>query len=211
MVRAGRAASAVPVALDARARWNCGRAPRATTPSYRPAADAATGSRGARRWPPASASGRSSSASGRLSATPRSTRRSTGASGTRPGFTPTSSRSLEEFERGSGRQQVRTCATAQARTPPFGDYLCVPRREVYHIHGTSGTTGRPTAFGIGRADWDAIANAHARVMWGDGHPARRHGRSSRRSSASTWARWGALAGAERLGARRFPSAPARRA
>ena len=57
---------------------------------------------------------------------------------------------------------------AQARVPPFGDYLCVPDAEVHHIHGTSGTTGRPTAFAIGRDDWDAIANAHARIMWGMG-------------------------------------------
>ena len=46
--------------------------------------------------------------------------------------------------------------------------LCVPDREIFHIHGTSGTTGRPTAFAIGRNDWRAIANAHARIMWGMG-------------------------------------------
>ena len=38
---------------------------------------------------------------------------------------------------------------AQAEHPPFGDYLCIPESEVARIHGTSGTTGRPTAFGIG--------------------------------------------------------------
>ena len=35
--------------------------------------------------------------------------------------------------------------------------------------------GRPTAFAIGRNDWHAIANAHARDHVGDGNPARRHG------------------------------------
>jgi phenylacetate-CoA ligase len=55
---------------------------------------------------------------------------------------------------------------AQERASPFGDYLCVPESEVFHIHGTSGTTGRPTAFANGRNDWRAIANAHARIIWG---------------------------------------------
>ena len=54
---------------------------------------------------------------------------------------------------------------AQLEHPPFGDYLCIPEVEVVRVHGTSGTTGRPTAFGIGHGDWRTIANAHARVMW----------------------------------------------
>ena len=33
---------------------------------------------------------------------------------------------------------------------------------------TSGTTGRPTAFAVGRTDWPRIAESHARVMWGMG-------------------------------------------
>ena len=57
---------------------------------------------------------------------------------------------------------------SQTSAPNFGDYLCIDDSEVYHIHGTSGTTGRPTAFAIGRNDWDAIGNAHARILWGMG-------------------------------------------
>src|SRR5882757_6620346 len=57
---------------------------------------------------------------------------------------------------------------AQAEHPPFGDYLCVPRSEVVRVHGTSGTTGRPTVFGIGGRDWKTIAVAHARTMWAMG-------------------------------------------
>ena len=57
---------------------------------------------------------------------------------------------------------------AQAEYPPFGDYVCIPEQEIMRVHGTSGTTGRPTAFGIGRADWSRIAETHARVMWGMG-------------------------------------------
>ena len=60
------------------------------------------------------------------------------------------------------RGKEKDLREAQARTPPFGDYLCVPDSEIHHIHGTSGTTGRPTAFAIGRGDWDAIANFRRR-------------------------------------------------
>ena len=49
--------------------------------------------------------------------------------------------SLDDFERVPvvTKQELRA---AQLRVEPFGDYLCVPEREVHHIHGTSGTTGR---------------------------------------------------------------------
>ncbi|MEE9316765.1 MAG: hypothetical protein V3U48_00585, partial [Rhodospirillales bacterium] len=83
------------------------------------------------------------------------------------GVHPDHVNSLEDFE----RVPVVTKAElrrSQAENEPFGDYLCVPESEVHHIHGTSGTTGRPTAFAIGRGDWQAIANNQARVMWGMG-------------------------------------------
>jgi phenylacetate-CoA ligase len=92
---------------------------------------------------------------------------------------------------------------AQARRPPFGDYLCVPESAIFHVHGTSGTTGRPTAFGIGRDDWDAIANAHARIMWAMGL---RPGDTLFIAAIFSlyMGSWGTLAGAERLHARAFP-------
>jgi len=85
----------------------------------------------------------------------------------------------------------------------FGDYLCVPESEIHHVHGTSGTTGRPTAFGIGRDDWQAIANAHARIMWGMGI---RPGDTVFIAAIFSlyMGSWGTLAGAERLRCRSFP-------
>lgn len=89
--------------------------------------------------------------------------------------------------------------TDQAENEPYGSYLCIDPVDVTHIKGTSGTTGRPTAFGISQNDWVSIANAHARVMWGMGI----------RPSAVVligspltqyWGSWGAYGGAERLGA-----------
>ena len=119
------------------------------------------------------------------------------------GFHPDHLRTLEDFEE---RVPVVTKAdlrAAQARSAPFGDYLCAPDSEIFHVHGTSGTTGRPTAFAISRDDWRAMANAHARIMWGMGL---RPGDMVCVAAIFSlyMGSWGALGGAERLGAKCFP-------
>ena len=91
----------------------------------------------------------------------------------------------------------------QEAHPPYGRFLCVPPDRVSRIHGTSGTTGRPTIFGISRDDWERIGEAHARILWSAGlRP------SDRVMVAAVFSlyigSWGALAGAERLGATCFP-------
>jgi phenylacetate-CoA ligase len=118
------------------------------------------------------------------------------------GIHPDHIRSLEDFEKVPVIRKAEL-REAQAQHPPFGDYLCVDESEVFHVHGTSGTTGRPTAFGISREDWDAIANAHARIMWGMGI------RPSDLVFVGSFfslylGSWGAMIGAERLGASVFP-------
>src|SRR5688572_23700144 len=91
----------------------------------------------------------------------------------------------------------------QAEHPPFGSYTCIEPEDVVRVHGTSGTTGRPTAFGIGRDDWRSIATAQARVMWGMG--IRPTDTVFVGSLFSLYmGSWGALLGAERLGAAAFP-------
>lgn len=119
------------------------------------------------------------------------------------GFHPDQVRSLEDFERRCPVVTKSDLRAAQHRAPPFGDYLCVGEEEIHHIHGTSGTTGRPTAFAIGRDDWQAIANAHARIMWGMGI---RPGDIVFIAAIFSlyMGSWGALSGAERLGATAFP-------
>jgi phenylacetate-CoA ligase len=119
------------------------------------------------------------------------------------GFHPDKLKSLEDFE---DKVPVITKADlreAQARAPMFGDYLCVPESEIHRVHGTSGTTGRPTAFGISRHDWQAIANAHARIMWGMGI---RPGDTVFIAAIFSlyMGSWGTLAGAERLRCKSFP-------
>ena len=119
------------------------------------------------------------------------------------GFHPGQLKSLEDFEEKVPVLTKKDLREAQERRPPFGDYLCVDERQVFHIHGTSGTTGRPTAFAISQNDWRAIANAHARVMWGMGL---RPGDTICVAAVFSlyMGSWGALAGAERLGAKAFP-------
>jgi len=118
------------------------------------------------------------------------------------GVHPSAITSLDAFEQVPvvTKEELRA---EQAAHPPFGDYLCVPSSEVGHIHGTSGTTGRPTAFGISGSDWTNIANAHARIMWAMG--IRPDDSVFIGSFFSLYmGSWGALIGAERLGARVFP-------
>ena len=118
------------------------------------------------------------------------------------GVHPSHITSLEHFEQVPvvTKQELRA---EQARHEPFGEYLCVPENEIAHLHGTSGTTGRPTAFGISARDWNSIANAHARVMWSMG--IRPNDTVFIGSFFSLYmGSWGALIGAERLGARVFP-------
>jgi phenylacetate-CoA ligase len=92
---------------------------------------------------------------------------------------------------------------AQSEHPPFGDYLCVEPSRVARIHGTSGTTGNPTVFGIDSGDWERIGEAHARVLWGAG--IRPCDRVLICSFFSLYlGSWGALKGCERLGAAVFP-------
>lgn len=91
----------------------------------------------------------------------------------------------------------------QLQHPPFGDYLSVPQSEVVRVHGTSGTTGRPTVFGIGREDWRSIGNAHARAMWAMGvRPADTVFVGA--VFSLYMGSWAVLKGAERLGAAAFP-------
>lgn len=118
------------------------------------------------------------------------------------GVHPEDIRSLADFERVPvvTKQELRE---SQAAHPPFGDYLCAPESEIHHIHGTSGTTGRPTAFGISRSDWEIISNNHARIMWGMGL---RPGDTVFVAAILSlyMGSWGALCGAERLGCKAFP-------
>ncbi|MGH7291214.1 MAG: phenylacetate--CoA ligase family protein, partial [Myxococcota bacterium] len=118
------------------------------------------------------------------------------------GLEPGDITSLEAFETVPVVKKEELRAD-QAEHEPYGSYLCIDPIDVTHIKGTSGTTGRPTAFGISQNDWVAVANAHARVMWGMGiRPSDVVFIGS--PLTQYWGSWGAYSGAERLGAAVFP-------
>ncbi len=118
------------------------------------------------------------------------------------GIKPEDIRSLEDFE------SVPIITKADIRrdqmdNPPFGSNVCVNADEMARVQGTSGTTGKPTAFGISKGDMQRIAEAHARAMWGFG--IRQDDTVFIASFFSLyWGSWGALMGTERLGATAFP-------
>ncbi|HDR14997.1 MAG TPA: phenylacetate--CoA ligase family protein [Desulfobacteraceae bacterium] len=118
------------------------------------------------------------------------------------GINPGDIKTLEDFERMPfvTKQEIRD---DQAAHPPFGSNLCIPPERVARIQGTSGTTGKPTVFGIGAGDLARIGEAHARAMWSFGV---RPGDTVFIASFFSlyWGSWGALAGTERLGAAGFP-------
>ncbi len=118
------------------------------------------------------------------------------------GVVPADVRTLADFEQVPvvTKSELRE---AQARCEPFGDYLCVEDSEVMRVHGTSGTTGRPTAFAISRHDWRTIGNNHARIMWAMGL---RPGDMVMIAAVFSlyMGSWGALAGSERLHCKSFP-------
>lgn len=118
------------------------------------------------------------------------------------GVSPDTLKTLDDLARFPVVQKNELRAS-QAASPPYGEYLCIDPRDVARIHGTSGTTGRPTVFGIGADDWRRVAEAHARILWGCGI---RPGDLVMICSFFSlyMGSWGALAGIERLSATAFP-------
>jgi phenylacetate-CoA ligase len=118
------------------------------------------------------------------------------------GFHPNDVQSLKDFEQVpvTTKEEIREDMEENA---PFGSNVCIPRSEVQRIHGTSGTTGKPTVFSFGKDDWERIAEQHARIMWSFG--VRPSDLVFIGSPLSLYiGSWGALIGAERLGAQTFP-------
>jgi len=118
------------------------------------------------------------------------------------GLQPGDIRSLADFERVPTINKADLRAD-QSEHPPYGSYLCIEPLEIARIHGTSGTSGRPTAFAWTADDMDRIAEAHARIMWSFG--LRPSDTVFVGSIFSLYVgSWGTLLGAERLGAAVFP-------
>jgi phenylacetate-CoA ligase len=86
------------------------------------------------------------------------------------GIAPEDIQSLADFEKFPLSPKTKFVKTS-CKHPPFGSNLCISRDEIASVHGTSGTTGKPTAFGISQGDMDRIGEAHAKNHVGLRHAA----------------------------------------
>ena len=116
---------------------------------------------------------------------------------------PDSIRSLEEFTEKIPIVTKQMLRESQERLPPFGDYLAIDPSEIRHIHGTSGTTGMPTMFGISEADWEFMSEATAMQQWAAGMRPDDVVQISFPMSLFLGG-WGMLGGAQKIGARIMP-------
>jgi len=91
----------------------------------------------------------------------------------------------------------------QLENPPFGSNLCISPDEIFTIHGTSGTTGRPGIFAISSNDVKRIAYTHAKIMWSFGLRPKDIIMIVAPFSLYLGS-WGVLWGAQRLRAKCFP-------
>ncbi|OYD67181.1 phenylacetate--CoA ligase family protein [Rhodococcus sp. OK302] len=119
------------------------------------------------------------------------------------GFHPDQVRSLDDFTRLVPVITKQMLRDDQAANPPFGSYLGVAESEIARVHGSSGTTGAPTLYGISHADWEHVTDVMAQGFFTTGV------RSTDRVQLATVfgmfiGGWGALQGCERIGATTFP-------
>ncbi|MEU2006744.1 phenylacetate--CoA ligase family protein [Rhodococcus sp. NPDC019627] len=56
----------------------------------------------------------------------------------------------------------------QAAYPPFGSYLGIDPSEIFRIHGSSGTSGTPTMYGVSREEWEQSREIYALTHWSIG-------------------------------------------
>jgi phenylacetate-CoA ligase len=81
------------------------------------------------------------------------------------GFHPDSVRSLEDFTTKVPVITKKDLVADQAAHPPFGSYLGVERSDIARVHGSSGTMGSPTMYGVSHADWARAGQAMAMGLW----------------------------------------------
>ncbi|HEV7872299.1 MAG: phenylacetate--CoA ligase [Modestobacter sp.] len=81
------------------------------------------------------------------------------------GFSPDSVRSLEDFTTKVPVVTKKDLIADQAAHPPFGSYLGVTPRDIARVHGSSGTMGNPTMYGVSHRDWARCGQAMAMGLW----------------------------------------------
>jgi len=119
------------------------------------------------------------------------------------GFKPADVQSLDDFTRLVPIVTKDMLRQDQEANPPFGSYVGVASSDIARIHGSSGTTGKPTLYAISKDDWAYSAEVMAQGFWTCG---------VRPTDTVQFATvfslflggWGSLLAAERIGAAAFP-------
>ena len=84
------------------------------------------------------------------------------------GFSPDQLKSLDDFTTRVPVVTKKMLVADQQENPPFGSYLGVARADLARIHGSSGTSGVPTLYGISRNDWERTAEVCRIALWSAG-------------------------------------------
>jgi len=120
------------------------------------------------------------------------------------GFHPSSVKSLEDFSTKVPIITKQMLVEEQTAYPPFGRYLGVEASELIRIHGSSGTTGKPTMYGVSAKDWIRGGEVSVMGLWCVG--VRPHHRVQITYPFSLFfGGWGVLDATERIGATAFPT------
>ena len=119
------------------------------------------------------------------------------------GFRPEQVRTLDDFAKRVPiitKPMLRDDQTAHG---PFGRYLGCEPVDIIRVHGSSGTSGKPTLYAFSRDDWDYVADVMAQGLYTCGV---RPGDVVQLATVFSlfMGGWGALLGVERLGATAFP-------
>ena len=119
------------------------------------------------------------------------------------GFRPEHVQSLDDFTRRAPIITKQMLRDDQAAHGPFGRYLGCGPRDVVRVHGSSGTSGKPTLYALSRKDWEYIADIMAQGFYTAGV---RPGDVVQLATVFSlfMGGWGALLAVERLGATAFP-------
>ncbi|HEY1974716.1 MAG TPA: AMP-binding protein [Pseudonocardia sp.] len=84
------------------------------------------------------------------------------------GFRPEQVKSFDDFSKRCPIITKKMLVADQAEHPPFGSYLGIDRADVCRVHGSSGTSGVPTMYGVARQDWDHAREIFAMTHWAAG-------------------------------------------
>lgn len=119
------------------------------------------------------------------------------------GFRPEQVKTLDDFAKRVPIITKNMLREDQASHPPFGRYVGCEASDIIRVHGSSGTSGKPTLYAFSRSDWDYIADVMAQGLYTCGV---RPGDIVQLATVFSlfMGGWGALLGVERLGATAFP-------